>query len=289
MIKTIETLDEVMNFALELSNDDFYASYPRMKAISEIKEEIEKSIISEVANVIACYKEGLLCGVCAYYWDLDDKYAQTTQFLIKEFYDETAEEIISYIKGEFIRNELKGYELLIGVPVTNKNANNYFVKNNIECSESSVDTRLYNLNINSKQKHNCIEKITEDTFDEYAIFHDNYAIPSGMYYNSKNLKKDMKEFQILAFVKDGSIHGSIFTKAFKDMAEVFGVFIDEEHKKKGIEGMLINDMLIHLYNEFGSVNEILYFINEGCDEELKAALDSGFEINDNYKSYKLSL
>lgn len=63
------------------------------------------------------------------------------------------------------------------------------------------------------------------------------------------MKKDIERFRILAFRKDGEIHGSIFVKTFKDGAEVYGLFIDKEHKNRGIECALLDEMLANLYNE----------------------------------------
>jgi uncharacterized protein len=40
---------------------------------------------------------------------------------------------------------------------------------------------------------------------------------------------------------------------------------------------------------FGAVEEIVYFIDENCDDELSLALAVGFEINDTYRCYKCIL
>jgi hypothetical protein len=85
--------------------------------MKEIKEEIGKAISLDNKNIIACYHQNVLCGVCVYHWDCDEKYAQTTVFLIKGDYDQIAEELIDYIN-----KQLAGYELFIGVPFANKNA-----------------------------------------------------------------------------------------------------------------------------------------------------------------------
>jgi len=284
MIKTIYKFEEVIDFAWELSQNNLYASYPRKNSMKEVKEEIKKAISADDENVVAYYHQDALCGVCAYFWKHDEKYAQTTVFLIREDYEEMADELIDYIS-----KELAGYELFIGVPFTNKIANQYFKKKNIECIESSIVASLYNLKSHSNQKHDCIEKITKDNFEEYAIFHDKYAIPSGGYWNSKNLKKDMDRFQILVFRKDEGIHASIFTKIGKKCTEVCGLFIDKEYKNNGIESILINEMLMQLYNEFGSIKEILYFIDEDCTDELNFALTAGFEIKEKYRCYKCIL
>lgn len=284
MIKTIHRFEEVIDFAWELSQDNLHASYPRRKSMKEIKEDIEKAILADNENIVAYYNQNVLYGVCIYFWKCDGKYTQTTEFLIRENYDQIAEEFISYIS-----NQLPGYELFIGVPFTNKNVNLYFNKKNIECIESSIDTRLYNLKLHINQKHENIEKVTESSFQEYAIFHDKHAIPSGMYYNSKNLKKDIERFRVFVFRYDGEIHGSIFVKIFKDMAEVFGLFVDKQYKDNGIESILINQLLTELYNEFGVMKEIIYFVEENCIDELNSALNAGFEIKDKYRCFKCVL
>lgn len=283
MIKTVQRLDEVMSFVQELSGNDLYASYPRMNSTKKLKEEIQKSIDFENRNIISYYHKNVLCGVCFYFWISDEKYVQTLGFLINEDYDKIADEFISYIS-----KQLPHYELFIGVPFTNKNANEYFIKRNIECIEDSIVTRMRNLKPRTNQRYDCIEEINKNNFSEYAVFHDKYAILEGMYYNSKNLLKEIKRFKIFAFKQNGEIHGSIFVKADKEISEVFGLFVDEEYKSKGIESILIDEMLMQLYNEFGSINEILYFIDEDCPDELNSALAAGFEIKEKYRLYKLN-
>jgi len=64
------------------------------------------------------------------------------------------------------------------------------------------------------------------------------------------------------------------------------------HIKKDLQraiSSLINEMLMELYNEFGVVKEIIYFIDEDSTEELNSALSSGFEIYERYRCYKCLL
>ncbi|QSX04637.1 hypothetical protein JYG23_07930 [Sedimentibacter sp. zth1] len=284
MIKTIHRFEEVFNFVWELSQNNSHASYPRRNSMKEIKKDIEKAIDADNENIVAYYHQDILYGVCIYFWECNEKYAQTTYFLISENYDQIAEEMIDYI-----RKQLVGYELLIGVPFSNKNANQCFKKKNIECIESSIVTSLYNLKLHPKHKHDCVYKVSIDNFEEYAIFHDKHAIPSEMYYDSKNLKNDIDRFLILTFRNDDKIYASIFTKTDKDLSEVVGLFIDKEYKNKGIENVLINEMFVQLYNEFGSIKEILYFVDEDCTDELNLALNVGFDVKEKYRCYKCIL
>lgn len=284
MIKVINKVEEVIDFVWNFSEDDFYASYPRIKSLGHIKKDLQRAISRDNENVIAYYKDNMLCGVCCYFWEESEKYAQTTLFIIKDYYEVIAEELINYVS-----TELPGYELFIGFPDTNENAKKYFEGKNIQCIEASIVTKLYNLKSEIREKNPSVERITESNFNEYAIFHDEHAVPSGMYYNSKNLKKDMELFRVFALREHGKIHGSIFVRARKGMSEVFGLFIDKEYENNHFISSLINEMLMELYNEFGVVKEIIYFIDEDSTEELNSALSSGFEIYERYRCYKCML
>lgn len=284
MIKTICKVEEVKDFIWTLSQDDLYASYPRKKAVMDIEKEITKAINEDNRSIIACYCKGMLCGVCSYFWEKDNKYAQTSIFLVKGQYGKVANEFIQYIG-----KQLCGYELLIGVPFSNDRANNYFEKNKTQCIDSSIDTRIYNYKVSKNYICNFVQEIKENNFLEYVSFHDNYADSLQMYYNSKNLRRDIEKFRIFVFKQYEEIHASIFVKASKEVSEVYGLFIDEEYKNKGIESTLINEMLRRLYSEFGLLGEVVYFIEEKSKAELNSALEAGFEIKDRYRCYKYLL
>lgn len=284
MIKTITQADEVVDFAWELARCVPRASYPRVEGREELKRNVDRAIRSEREEVIACYHEDVLCGICIYFWD-NNQYAQTTQFLIPEHqYEVVAEKLIQHIA-----TKLHGYQLLIGVPKANAMAIRYLQERGFECIESSFDTRLYDLKQPMGLQDACIEEITRATFGEYATFHDKHAVPNEMYYHSANLRKDLPRFRVLAFRQDKQIHGSIFAKISQDGAEVFGLFIDADHKQSGIEGALLHAMLQRLHNELGSVREIVYFIEEDSIDELNAALAAGFQVKDNYRCYRYAL
>lgn len=284
MIKTVQNLDEVAEFAWELSQNKLYASYPRQNSRDEIKEEIEKAIKLENFNIIAFYHKSELCGVCSYFWINGEKYVQTTIFLISEGYKEIIDKFINYIS-----NELPGYELFIGVPSTNRSINEYFKEKNIKCVEDSIVTRICNLKPHSNKGYEFIEEIKKNNFEEYALFHDKYAVPNEIYFNSKNLYKEIEHFRIFAYKQDDEIHGSIFVKACKEIADVIGLFIDKEYKNKDIESILINEMMAGLYNEFGLIKEVLYFIDKDSADELDIALEAGFRIKEEYRLFKCIL
>lgn len=283
MIKNIYESDKVIDFVWKMSQNKEYSSYPRRDTLDEVREDIEKAISQKNNNIIAYYNKDLLVGVCSYFWIEEEKYSQTTIFLIQDDYEEIANKFINYI-----RKELLGYELLIGISTYNENANQFFIKNEIECIESSIVAVLDDLQLIFKNRNISIEIIDIKGFQEYAIFHDKYAVPSEIYYDSKNLLKEIEKFRIFVYKKNGEIQGSIFIKVGEIINEVFGLFINKEFRKKGIEIALISEMLINIYNEFSELKKILYFIDENSLDEINAAFENGFKIKDKWFSSKNS-
>ena len=282
MIKNIENIDEMLNLAWELSMNDGSASFPRVSSKKELKAQIERAVSRNNYNIITTYYNNKLNGVCIYYWLDDEKYAQTVLFVIKENYEHDASEMVNYVKSNLI-----GYELLIGFPADNLSANKYFMGNGFKCVESSIVTEMVlHKTTNKHCYHEKVKEITLDDFDEYSKFHDKFAIPLEMYYNSENLKNNLKNFKIFAYEENNEIVGSIFICCLKDGAEVFGLFVDSEFKNMNIESILINYMVSKLDDIYDSPKELLYFIEESSTDELRSALDAGFYIKDKYKCYK---
>lgn len=281
MMRRVKDLDEVVEFVWQLSQNKLYASYPRLNSKAEVQKEIEKAIKLENFNIIAFYNKNELSGVCSYFWIDDERYAQTTIFTIGEGYKNVVGKFVDYMS-----KELPGYELFIGVPSTNKNINEYFKEKGIKCVENSIVTKICNLRPYSNKRYKFVQEIQENNFEEYALFHDRYAVSNEMYYNSKNLYKEIGGFRIFVYKQDDEIYGSIFVKVGKEISDVIGLFIDKKYENKDIESILINQMLASLYNEFGSIRELLYFIDKDSVDELDIALRAGFEIKEEYRLFK---
>lgn len=284
MIKTINRIEDILDFTWTLSKDDGRASYSRMKTKNEVKIQIERAFREDNYNIIASYDNEVLNGVCLYFWLSDDKYVQTKVFLINKNYNQIAEEFIDQIK-----KDLPGYELLIGLPFSNIVANEYFRERGFDCVDSCIVTELKDLHKKTYETHDQVTLVTKDDYKEYATFHDRFALPLGMYFNSENLYKDIERFKIFVYREHGIIHGSIFVKCLKDSAEVFGLFINEKYLNMDIENILINHMLKELQTEYTQAPEFLYFVDEESKEELSYAQTAGFKTKENYRCFKCML
>ena len=281
MIKYIDNISEIQKFAYDLSKCDSKASYPRMISVDRVNEELSKAIQDDTYNIIAYYSEYEIKGLCVYFWIVNEKYSQTTLFLVKDNYDSIANEMIAEIK-----NNIKDSELLIGLPTSNTTAIEYFDKRNINCIESSIVTHICNLKPSYTKQNNHILEINRTNFSSYSVFHDQYAIPYEMYFTSQNVCNSIDDFIILAYVKE-NIVASIFAKIRNEIADIIGLFIDETHKYNGIEQILIRYLLSQLYSNHESIKEVLFFIDDKDDEELRIAIEAGFKVKERYRCYKL--
>ncbi|MEG2289359.1 MAG: hypothetical protein RR891_10400 [Clostridium sp.] len=284
MIKEIKDINEILEFTWCISRDNTKNSYTKRTSKDQLIKDLEFAIKSDTRKVISCYENNILKGACVYYWLKEDKYAQTTVFMIDSNFNIIADEIIKYIGAE-----LPGYELFIGFPFDNVNATEYFKERNIKCIESSFDTRLKTENYIEKDIEEEVETVDLETFDEYAIFHDEYAKKLEMYWTSDRLKEHINEFKIYVYRCEGKIRGSIFVRKYTKSAEIFGLFLDENFNNKGIESDLIQHTLKSIYKEYEPIEEVTYFIDEESKDELNIALGTGFKINDTYRCCKCEL
>ena len=97
-----------------------------------------------------------------------------------------------------------------------------------------------------------------------------------MYYHSGNLQRELARFRILALRPDGEIRDSIFAKTYNRDAEIFGVFDDEGYEDA--KAVLVQELLTHLHEEMGALNEFGLLFFDGDSVELCAALCVFFEI-----------
>lgn len=283
MIKKINEYSEVLDFAWELCQDKTKASYSKFDTKEYLKSKLIRGINSEDRQVIGYYENDDLIGVCMFHWIDEDKYAQTEALLIKDNYNLAADEIINFIKVK-----LKGYKLLIGITADNKEAIDYFKEREAICIDASFDTRLKKRNFKPQDIKHKISKLEFEGFNEYAEFHDKYA--QNMYWNSKNLREAFNNFITFIYRDELGIRGSIFTKTVNETdGEIFGVFIDDAEKEKGIVGDLIGTTLKFVYEEYKNMDEIAYFMDENSKEEIDYAMKYGFEINDRYRLYEMEL
>ena len=282
MIKKIESIYEVYDFVKKLSYNESTASYPRILNDEHLINVLKSSIKRETDNLIACYdKEDKLVGVSSYTWESTNNFMQTTIFLIIDDYDNIADEIISYFK-----TQLTNYNFYIGFPRENKLAVNYFSKKNkYPCIEDSVATYIKNFK-NYKKKYNFnLVHVNKENFSDYADFHDPIAKNYGIFYDAKNLLDYIDEFVILGLKDNDNYIASIFFKAYENITTVFGLFLDEQYKSMNKEDILIDGMLEYLSNTFCEVGEIIYFIDQVDQNQLKAAYNLGFEKKENYCCY----
>lgn len=282
MIKVIKDTREVIDFAWDTYEKPEKRSYRRFDSKEELEERMKRAISSDKERVIGCFRDNTLVGICEYFWIDEDMYVQTTALLIDECYTLVVEEIIGYLK-----EHLKDYKLFIGIAASNIEASKYFEASGMKCIEDSFDTRLNKKNYKCQEVNENIVLLAKDSFKEYAKFHDKFA--GDMYWNSTHLLESFNDFEIFIYLEKEAIKASIFTEVSRKNYEIFGMFIEEDSKGKGVEKKLLKTVINSISKKDNPAEELVYFIEEGNEEELKAAKEADFQVVDHYKCYEYTL
>jgi len=284
MLRELTAIDEQMiDFAWELGKRAETASYPRPSSRAQLLERLQKAVHPDQEGALGYYAGGLLQGICTYFWDPQERYAQTTLFLLERSgYPQAADEFTA-----FLRDRLGGYELLVGVSAANDAAVSYLQDRGFVCVEASIDTRLARWRRQTVDQAIVVEAIGPASFGEYVAFHDQHALPLEMYWHSKNIQRELERFRILAVRQGGEIRASIFARTYPEGAEIIGHFAPDG--AYAVREALLQSLLELLHRGARPPEEVVYFIDEGSDLELQAALNAGFEINDHYRCYRCIL
>jgi len=274
MIKTVRDPNEVIDFYWKYSQLPQTNSYHIVKTKDQAMEKLEDSLSRDNHEILAYYQGEDLLGFCVYFWIEETKYCQPLGFFIKSDYDQVAGAFV-----ERMRNKCPGYQLMISFPYSNAKAVDYFGRHGV-CIESSYDMRLYDIEHKDFCDHDQIREIGLESFDVYAGFHDRFALASGMYYNSKNLRGNLKNFKVYAYYENEEIVGSIFVAYRGKLKEIFSVFIDEAYKNTRIRQDLIREAISRIGALSGRIEELVYFVEDHDHDELKDAKELGFEISE---------
>lgn len=276
---SLNNLDDCIDFAWSLSRSTETNSYP----IYESKEKMKKRFIRAIEHpsdlVYAFYSLEILCGVACLEVILEDNYIHATGIYISHNFDEVMSEFLDYLKVKY-----DGFDLVLGYPKENLKAVNYFKGLDADLVESSSDWRLQCDEFTDKCEQSSIHLISDNEFEEYAVFHDNQF--KNMYWTSERLRSVLKEWRIFVHKESDTIDACIFITIRSDYSEIFGVADTTEDKR--LTQMLLSQSIQNLIRE-DKIENVIYFIEDGEDVQLEAANKLGFKYNSSYCCFKVIL
>lgn len=272
-----------IEFAWRLSQRAETASYPRLASYEAVEAVFEKLSLKDTAEMIVLEEEGHLQGLCAYFWIEADRYLQTTLFLVSEGADYrlVADSMVNFLKDRFAT-----YTLYLGFPLDNQWAHSYFVK------RSDLQSLDYNTVMQWKHSEaypypdqQGIERVTEINFEEYAPFHDRFALEEGIYWTSERLVKALDRFVIFCLRREGKILASLFGIYKSLNPEIFGIYVDPSEADLAIEDRLLRTFLAFVSHQSPKMECLYYFLEGDRDENAAriARLESlGFRWKEDY-------
>ena len=116
-VKFDEIIDFVYSLALDLTKSGYPTYLDGIKTKSMFIESLLKAFERDDEEILLYQNDGVVQGLIHYYWIPEDKYIQTSFFCVNSGTEEALSEFLTLIKNNF-----KGFELYMGFPFENKDA-----------------------------------------------------------------------------------------------------------------------------------------------------------------------
>ena len=192
MLRKINKIDftKYIDFAYELSMNIKKCSYPLYSDGIKTKEDFIKnqseSFNNDDEEILFFELNGEVLGWINYFVIKEDNYIQISCFSIKEHIDTALNEFIDYIKYKF-----NNYELYLGFPEDNIDANKY-LNENATLIENSYNNILFLEDIFIEKTENDIIKINKTNYSLFAKLH----IDKDMYWTAERIYEDIDSWDI---------------------------------------------------------------------------------------------
>lgn len=278
---TEKDIKDAFLLAWEISQDRERNSYPIYPEPGDLQDALIGSVRDPYDQVIGCFEKEELIAVCIVFPMREDHFLQTNGFYVSGKFEYAAKQFVSYLKKKY-----PGYKALFGFPKENKYAAMFFYEQGGRCVESSYTCICSKESFRRSETEAKVKPLTEERFEEYALFHDRFA--KDIYWNSSRILRQLDEWWIYVYEEKGVICGSMFMHVEADCdAEIFGVFVEDGKDIHKITRRLLSRTLHDLFQGIPTVMDVLYFVEETSSQELRAAVETGFIRKDQYKCYEL--
>ncbi len=274
-----EQLKEIANFSWKYYYNKNQCSFPKFKSYKEMYEIFLKSINNRERRLLACYEDGKILGSLNFILLEYDEFIQFIGGIFADGnYNYVAEKFVKYLRDNYC-----GYEIYMGYPKENEQAIKFAELNGAILVESSFTMKLKEEDFKVVVQCDEVIPLQSEYYNEYKIFHDKHN--KGIYWNSKRLFEKIDLWQIYIIRDNEKIIAEIFLKVVGNLAEVFGLSIEEDYRSNGYEVKLLSKAVKDILEQ--GKDEILYFVEEEATDEFEATLKLGFKQIDNYRCYKL--
>ena len=290
MFKIIDKndIDSALNFSWKLYQSPETTSYPINMTRKQMTENFNKSLVQDDDVLLGYYDGNNLTAVFHYYFIEKENYLQTTGVFIEENYNTVMNAFIDKLK-----NEYPGYKVVLGFPKENKNANEYCLKNHYNCKESATVMKLRPSEFKPSKNNNCITKVTEENFEEYAPFHDNFF--ADFFWTSSKLKdvfnNEQNHWYMFYYKINEKIEGCSFIRRYEkdNSLEIYGLDFSPEYKTKENVTALLSYTLKYCFEHINGITEASDFIDDDNTIEIAASEELGFRPTNSYRSYETIL
>ena len=244
-----------------LSQNPENQSYPLYQSLVAVNKEFRVRACGKQSALFGYYQGERLIGVLCYFALHKDNYLQTVAFQAEESHEAVYAAFLAHLA-----NNYTGYEVLIGITAENTLAAAALEASGYFLTEASTDMHLHRSGFVYDHHWNLqIERITKETFHEYAPFHDSHY--GNIYWNAERLCDKADEWYT---------------------AEVFGFAVVDSPCPCDASDFMKKALAL-VFCDNASVSDVIFQVGEEEEKSLAAAKETGFEMNGNYRCYTLSL
>lgn len=277
-----QKLEEIVAFCWDIAQDKKQYGFPRFVSYQHMFERFLKAVLHPQDKILGYYEDNILVGVLNLLVEEKENYLQAIGgiFTTADFTD------VSNIFIDYLRINYVGYELDIGFPFEHVTANNYFKSINAQSLDAALTMKLKPHDFLYDTLSREIIQVDQSNFKEYAHFHDKHH--ATIYWNSTRILEKIELWHIFYIKRHNTIVASIFIRQnTPKQLEIYGLTVEEGYETEDFELKLLNQAIHQTLTP--EIVEVLFFIDEDNESELKACLKTGFKQIDTYHSYKIIL
>ena len=273
---TEKDIAQYIDFAYSIALDQTRSGYPLFSDGVSTKEQfvnhIWEGFQKDGRDILLFMIDGAVEGLIQFFYIEQDRYLQTTGFLINRNTAEALSEFMDYASVNFA-----GYDLYFGFPKRNCCAIDFLQKSDCRLVEEAYHDIFIFDGADIQEKSDKLVKVTESNFSEFREIHNT---DSDTYWNSDRIYSTLSEWIIYMLYRDSVAVGYVCARD----GEIFSLGYRDNTFDKCTYKALVTAILSDL--KAAGYGHTVYFNDE---ESQSAALDIGFSCVGEYVLYVKSV
>ena len=273
---TQEDIEQYMELAYSLAMDQTRSGYPLfsdgISTKGQFTDHVWRGYAASDSDILLFVMDGAVEGWIQFFRIEQDRYLQTTGFLINNNTEQALTEFMEYAGEHF-----PGYDLYLGFPKKNSRAIAFLQKDgSLPVEEAYHDIFLFHESVVLPRPAGLV-KVAEDNF---SAFREIYQVDEDTYWTPERIFASLSQWRIYLLYRDGKAMGYVCARD----GEIYSLGCRDNVFDKSTYTALVTAILRDL--QAAGYTHMVFFNEE---ESQQAALDMGFTCAAEYVLYVKSV